>query len=170
MNIEAAIIKAVNAGIEAGRKQAVQVEQAKFDAYKATERRLYALPDIREKVDQDKESLLELLDHGTKGRSKDICRFKYSGQRLSEEEIVDALAKDIEATIAKNVHEIELIEDALAPLTSDTYYRALEAKYFEQLDDEAVAKNLNCDPRTVRRNRGRLVRRVAVRLYGVDAL
>lgn len=170
LNIEATIKKAVEAGIEAGRKQAEQIEQSKFDAYKSTERRLYALPDIKEKVEQDRESLQELLDHGTKGRSKDICRFQYSGQRLSEEEIVDALAKDIQSIIAKNVHEIEVIEDALAPLIGDTYYQALSGKYFDHLEDDAIAININCDPRTVRRNRGRLVRRVAVRLYGVDAL
>jgi len=169
-DIKVYIQAAVKEGIEAGRKIAKKEEEAKFVAYPATERRLYALPDIKEKVNKAREHLRDLADHGRQGHSKDICRFQFSGQRLSEEEIVDALTKDIQATIAKNIREIEEVEDALAPLTRDPYYRALEAKYFEQIPDDNLAAELNCDASTVRRNRARLVRRVAVRLYGADAL
>jgi DNA-directed RNA polymerase specialized sigma24 family protein len=55
-------------------------------------------------------------------------------------------------------------------LTSDPYYRALEGKYFEQKSDDELAEELNCDVSTVWRNRGRLVTRLAIRLYGVDAV
>ena len=46
INIEAIIKKAVNEGINAGRREA---EKKPLNAYKETERRLYALPDIIEK-------------------------------------------------------------------------------------------------------------------------
>ncbi len=167
MNVEAIIKKAVNEGIKAGITQA---EQSKLNAYKSTENRLRAFPDLRDKVINDKEYLQELLEHGPRGHSNDIRRFQRSGVRLSEEELVYALSKDIEASIAKSEYEIKAIEDALAPLTNDSYFRVIEGKYFEQLDDEFIAEELHCDPSTIRKNRGRLVRRVAVRLYGVDAL
>ncbi len=167
MNVEAIIKKAVNEGIKAGTKQA---EQSKLNAYKSTENRLRAFPDLLDKIIKDKEHLQDLLEYGPRGHSKDICRFQRSGVRLSEEELVDALSKDIAASIAKSEYEIKAIEDALAPLTSDLYYRVIEGKYFEQLDDEFIAEELHCDPSTIRKNRGRLVRRAAVRLYGVDAI
>ena len=48
-------------------------------------------------------------------------------------------------------------------------YSAIEAKYFEGLDDEDVAKDLNCGTTQLWKQRGRLVRALAVFLYGSQA-
>lgn len=165
--IEAIIKKAVIEAIEAGRKLS---EQKPKDAFKATERRLYALPDLREKVKRDRERLEELQEHGLRSRSNDIIRFQKSGRRISDEELLEGLIQDLKATIAADEYEIKTIEDALAPLTSDPYFRTVTGRYFDNLTDEEIAKEIPCDPATVWRNRGRLVTRLAVRLYGVDAL
>ena len=41
---------------------------------------------------------------------------------------------------------------------------------FKELTDEEIAGEIHCDATTVWRNRKRLVQRLAVRLYGADAL
>lgn len=166
-NIEKIIKQAVNEGIAAGRQLA---EKKTTDAYKATERRLYALPDLKGKVEKDREYLKDLLQHGLQGHSKDIARFKRSGLRLSDEDLLDALAKDLQASILADEHEIKAIEDAIAPLTSDPYFPAVSGRYFDQKTDDEIAAEISCDPTTVRRNRGRLVRRVAIRLFGSQAV
>ncbi|OPX87747.1 MAG: hypothetical protein A4E53_02369 [Pelotomaculum sp. PtaB.Bin104] len=165
--LRAIIKQALDEAIEASRKQ---TKKAPDNYYKATERRLYALPDLKDKVAKDKQYLQDLIDHGLQSHSKDIVRFQRTGRRLSSEDILEALIRDTKAKIAADEHEINLIEDALKPLTNDPYFRALEGKYFEQKTDEELGKEIPCDPSTVRRNRGRLVHRVAVRLYGVDAV
>ena len=38
------------------------------------------------------------------------------------------------------------------------------------MNDEEIAEKIHCDPTTVWRNRKRLIQRLAVRLYGVDAV
>jgi len=167
LKIEAIIQQAVTEGIKAGLK--IQ-EKGKFDAYKATERRLYAIPDIKDKITELQGRLQDLRDHGRPGHSKDICRFQVSGQRLTDDEILDALIQDIAAAIAKNEYEIKEIDTALAPLKTEQYYPALEGRYFNNESDDKMAVLLHCDTSTVRRNRAKLVRRVAIRLYGVDAL
>lgn len=167
LDIEAIIKKAVNAGIEAGKRQA---ERAPVDAYKATEKRLYALPDLKDKVERDKQYLKDLLQHGLAKHSKDIVRFKTSGQRLSDDEILEGVAKDVQAAIAADEFEIKTIEDALAPLTSDPNYLVISGRFFEGKSDEEIGKKLKCDPTTVRRNRGKLMHRIVVRLYGAGAL
>ena len=43
-------------------------------------------------------------------------------------------------------------------------------KYFDNVKDADAALRLRCDPATVRRNRRRLVRRLALRLYGVECI
>ena len=166
-NIEVIIKKAVNEGIEAGRRLSVS---APYDAYKAVERRLRALPDLKDKVKEEREYLEDLLTYGLPKHSNDIIRFKRSGVRLSDEEILEALIMDLKASIAANEHEIKTVEDALEVLKTDPYYPVIKGKYFEQLSDEVLAEELFCDASTVRRNKARLVRRLAVRLYGVKAL
>ncbi len=167
LNIEAIIKKAVAEGIEAGKRQA---ERAPGDAYKAAERRLYALPDLKDKVVRDKDRLEELEEYGIHGRSNDLIRFQKSGRRVSDEDLLEGIIQDLRATIAADEFEIKTIENALAPLTSDPYYLAVSGRFFEGKDDEEISKELHCDPRTVRRNRGKLVHRITVRLYGSDAL
>lgn len=166
-DIEAMIQKAVKAGIEAGRKEA---ERAPIDAYRATERRLYALPTLVKKVQDAKEKLRDLEDHGLHQRSKDVVRFRRSGQRLSDCDIEEAIKLDLSSDIAKNEHEIETVKKALRNIEDDTYYVAVSGRYFEGISDEEIAKQIPCDERTVRRHRGRLVRVVAVWLYGAEAV
>lgn len=52
----------------------------------------------------------------------------------------------------------------------DPYYLTIELKYFDNVKDADAALRLRCDPATVRRNRRRLVRRLALRLYGVECI
>jgi len=166
-NIDIIIKKAVNEGIEAGRRLS---ERAPDNAYKAVERRLRALPDLKDKIKKDREYLEDLLTYGLPKHSNDIVRFKRSGIRLSDDEILEALIMDLKASIAANEYEIKTIEDALEVLKTDPYYPVIKGKYFEQLSDEVLAEKLCCDASTIRRNKARLVRRLAVRLYGVNAL
>lgn len=151
----------------AGRHQA---EQIPVDAYKNTERRLYALPDLKEKVERDKAYIEDLQLHGRGRHSADIIRFKKAGVRLDESEIVAAITHDYTAKIARNEYEIETVESALASMENDQYFKTITLKYFLNQSEEEIAKEMHCDKSTASRNRTRLVKRLAVRLYGVDAL
>ena len=111
-DFDAIIQKAVNAG----RAQGMSIAK---DAYKATERRLYALPVLRQKVEDDKEKLEQIKTHGAPERSKSIVRFSRTGYRLTPEEMLEAIIKDLEATIAADEYEIETLEKALAHIEDD---------------------------------------------------
>lgn len=166
-DIEKIIKKAVEAGIKAGR---VQAERTPDNTYKATERRLYALPVLVRKVEDAQLRLKELEQTGAPGRSKDVIRFARSGVRVSPEEILEALIADIKASIAADEHEIETVKKALANIENDPYYLAISGRYLKNMSDEEIAAQIPCDERTVRRHRGRLVRVVAVWLYGAEAV
>ena len=161
--IEGIIRKAV----EATR---IASERATKDAYRATERRLYALPDIRAKLADDREALEDVKRDGVKNRSRSITRFLKSGVRLTPEEALAAVVMDLEAAIAAGEHEIDAMERALASISNDEYLLTVTGKYIERLTDEDIAERIPCDPTTVWRNRKRLVQRLSVRLYGVDAV
>ena len=139
----------IRMAVEAGRMAAARTAK---DAFKATERRLYAVPDLRAKLEDDQEELEDTRKYGLKERSHSITRFFKSGVRLTPEEIM------------------EPIEKALASIRDDPYYLAVNGKYIQRMTDEEIAEQIHCDPVTVWRNRKRLVQRVAVRLYGVEAV
>lgn len=165
-DIKSLIKEAVTAGMTAGR---VQANKVAGDAYKATERRLYAYVTLLEKVEDDKARLKDLQENGV-SRSKSVVRFNRPGTRLSPDEILEALVADTQATIAADEYEVSEIAAALHSIEGDQYYLAVYGKYVECLSDEMISEKVHCDPSTVRRNRGRLVRTLAVRLYGSEAI
>jgi hypothetical protein len=165
--IETIIQRAVKAGIEAGRTQA---EHTSVDAYRATERRLYALPTLVHKVEDARQHLEELEQTGSPEKSKDIVRFSRPGVRLTSEEKLEALIQDILATIAADEYEIAAVKKGIEIIENDTYYLAVKGHYFGGVSDDKIGASIHCDPSTVRRNRGRLIRVLAVWFYGVAAV
>ena len=166
-SIEEIIKKAVDAGLEAGRLSA---ERSARNAFKDTERRLYALPTLRQKLEVDKERLDEIKTYGPRSRSKSITRFGKSSVRLTPEEILEAVVTDMEATIAADEYEIERMEKALSIIADDEYVKTVTGRYIEGLTDEEIADDIHCDTSTVWRNRKRLVQRLSVWLYGAKAV
>ena len=122
--IEGIIWKAVEA-------MKVASERSVKDAYRATERRLYALPDIRAKLADDRETLSEVKERGVRSRNHSVTRFLKSGVRLTQEEVLSAVVMNLEAEISASEHEIELMEWALAAIADDEYYKTVTGKYFE---------------------------------------
>lgn len=49
-------------------------------------------------------------------------------------------------------------------IQGDQYVAAITGRYFENISDTDIAIKLNCDERTVRRNRNRLVKKGAENL------
>ena len=139
-NTDLSVEEIVKLAVAAGRSAA---ERAPMDAFKATERRLYALPILREKLERDRERLSTL--DGTN-------------------------RADLEADIAADADEVQTMESALAKCAGDAYYQTVTGRYFEGLDDAKIGKLLHCDVSTVWRNRKRLIQRISVYLYGAFAV
>ena len=165
--IDISVKKAVQAALVIGQLQAAKTVD---DAYKDTEKRLHAYPILLAKLDDDKEQLQELTTHGARERSKSLVRFTRTTTRLSPDEILAALIQDLTATIAADQYEADTIAGALQTIEHDPYYAVIAGRFIDKQTDEDIAEQIHCDPSTVRRNRGRLIRALAVRLYGVKAL
>jgi N-methylhydantoinase B/oxoprolinase/acetone carboxylase alpha subunit len=102
-------------------------------------------------------------------RSKSIVRFHTSGSRIPADDKIDALIQDITAKIAANEYEIETIEKALSIIEKEPYYEIIPCIYFDGMGAEDTAEAVNYDRSSVFRQKARLVQRVSVFLYGVDA-
>lgn len=161
-------VKAALAAIES-RTGAFQSLTAD-DAYKAVERRLRALPILMDKVEYDRERLEECESGAMRDRSKSVVRFNPSGSRIGQEEILEALKQDLTAHIATNEYEIKIVMDALKSIEKDAYYSTVYDRFVLQESDDDIASRIPCESSTMRRHRGRLIRQLAVRLYGADAI
>jgi hypothetical protein len=164
---KALIEEAVNAGLKAGRMQAAFVAK---DAFKATERRLYALPFLEKKIAADREKLEEINAHGPKERSKSIVRFQRSGYRVDPEDMLEAIIKNLEATIEADEEEVAAVRRAMAPFENDPYFFAIIGKYINRYEDSDIAEELGCSGVQVWKQRTRIVKDISVMLYGSSAV
>ncbi|MEA4928492.1 MAG: hypothetical protein VB104_07425 [Candidatus Limiplasma sp.] len=163
----AVINEAVERAVAATR--IAQATEAK-DYYKQTERRLYAYPHLLEKVQDDIARLTDLEAGILQKKSKSLVRFSPSGVRVDPEEMAEAMMNDLRAHMAMDKQEVETIQKALKSIERDTYFATVLARYFDGRADWEVAEELHCDESTVRRNRARLVRIVAIRIFGAPAM
>ena len=161
----------VKRSIEAIIKARIEFEAGQRNYFRETERLLYSLPALRLKVAQDEED----LENGLmmpKERSKDIvCPTGSSSygphDPLSQAERYIAERK---ASMERTKREIQRIERALETIQDDPYYDIIPLKYWDLLQPAEIAERLNCDERTYRRHKNRLVNKLKVVLFGADAL
>ncbi len=146
-------------------------EQPAQAAYRATEQRLYRVPVIRERVEDDKEDLMALESGETEllgprpallelGRGSNLPR--------SPQDIRGDQMAVLRSRLAANERELRRMAAALSFIADDPYYPAIELRYLRGMREVDIAERLQCDPATVRRNRARLIKRLALRLYGVE--
>jgi len=150
--------------------QRIASEQQAHDAFRMTEKRLYAYPVIKLKIAADRDLIEDMQQNGAPGSSKSVIRYQKPGIRLTPDEIAEAIIDDMLANIARNEHELEVIEKALEIIKDDPYENIVKYKYFENKNDDEIAELMVCDASTIRRNKSRLVARLAVFLYGVEAV
>ena len=144
------------------------------ELYKQTERRLYAYNDIKAKLENDIKDIEDLKKEGIPKRSKDIIYRDVSGNgQLSSEELQELQQIKIDK-ISKQAQdcrrELSRLDDALKAINDDDYGQIIRLKFIEKKRDEYIAELMCCDASTIRRHRSKLVKRIAIRLYGESAI
>ena len=168
LKVEEIIKKAVDEGIKAGynkRKNEIT------NYHRRTEKLLYSYNDLKKSLEAFKEELKELKQYGLKGKSKSIV-YMPSGSRMSPEDLLEAKIQDLLYKIQSTEREIKMIDKALEAVKDDKWYKVIELKYFQNMSDEDIATldEFDCDPSTIRRHKNRLVGKIAIRLFGADAV
>lgn len=149
---------------------AVVKPTGKGNCYKQTEARLYAYPTLLENIKRYRLDIEDLKREKITEKSKDITSFSVDGIRLTPEERQAGKILAVEIKLQRDQKEVDEITAALDLIKNDEYYPAIEMRYFKKMAEEIIALQINCVERTVRRNRNRLVRQMALSLYGAEAL
>lgn len=142
-----------------------------IDYIKQTEARLYAYNDLKAKIYNDVLDLNDLKREKTSVKSRDIIYRSVSGGiSITPEEVQEIKIEKLSRVIREGMREVARIEDAIKSVKDDYYNDVIKLRYFKRMTDETVAEQLNCDVSTVRRNRKRMLKRIAVRFFGTDAI
>ncbi len=151
---------------------AERAKQRPVSAYKMTEARLYAYPVLKDNVTNIYPAdIADLEREKVTGRSKDICMWTtHGGEPISPEERQAARILAVKIKLDRDRASLAELDRALATIKDEYYYKALEAFYFGGVDVDAIADNMGDTPAAVRRGKSALVRTLALRLYGAEAL
>ena len=154
--------------------------------YKATEQRLYAYPVLQDNVRNRWPADIEDLKREPVGQtSKSIVKWSVQGGvRITPEERQEARILALQAKLehdrqelAAKRKEVERLNQemavrdrALATVKMDAAYPWLEEFYFQRMDIEAIAEKHETTWQVVAKGKAALVRVLALRLYGAEAL
>lgn len=143
------------------------------DCYKATEARLYAYPVLLENIKRYKLDIRDLKKEKNTEKSKDITCWGGASSRLTPEEKQQARIMAVEVKLARDQAEVDKIDRILNRLEASEDAVAVDlirqAYFFcVPLDDIALREGVSLS--TIQRRRTRLVRQLALMLYGAEAL
>lgn len=165
--VRAAIREAREAGYKDGREDA-----GRESPYHRTEKRLYAIPDLEERI-KDWHADIDALETGklTSRRSRDIVLYS-GGKGITEGQKLEALIRKKEADIEEDERELGTMRRALKKIEGDEYYQTVALHYIQKIkDDREKAEIMGLEyTSSLYKNRMRLVKRLTAILYGAAAL
>ena len=143
------------------------------DCYKATEARLWAYPTLKDNMIEYAKDIHDLERERITEKSKDITCWGGAGSRLSPEEKQQGRIIAVQVKLERDkaeLHKINRALDRLEVSDGEPAVDLIRQVYFfrRNLEDVATLKGVSLS--TIQRRRTRLVRQLALILYGAEAL
>lgn len=153
----------------------------KEEAFKNTEKILYCYNALREHVADEKAYIEEGLEAAGRGKSKSVVVWsKTPAAHMDEEQIIESRT----ASYKRSCADLKKVEKALKHIKDKKGYEVIEMRYLKRKDGseiytyEEIAEALagkgaygdNLNEKTVRGYKTKLVKEIAVLLFGSDAI
>jgi hypothetical protein len=144
-------------------------------AYQKTEQLLFNYNGFLRIVADKKQEIADLRMYGVPGKSACAGGERVQSSRtnvgivLPEDAVEDAV-RSVERSVQGTVAAIKLIDKCMASLKHDPYYDVLPMRYFEGRTLEDIGVYFGVDHTTISRNRSRLVKELAMRLFPDDVV
>ena len=146
------------------------VQKKEKSAYAKTEALLFNYIGFRKIVEERKQEVVDLRKYGvpTKTSMSGGERVQTSranvGIVLPEDAVEDAV-RNVQRSVQDTVRVIALMDKCMAALKNDPYYDVLPMRYFEGRTLEDIGVYFGVDHTTISRNKSRLVKELAMRLF-----
>lgn len=169
--VSKAVVNALKDNGLVGADKAATKTKSEKTAYQKTEQLLFAYNGFKRIVEERKQEIADLRKYGVPQKSAGAVggtRVQSSrsnvGIVLPEDAVEDAV-RSVEASVQGTVQAIALIDKCMYSLRTDPYYDVLPMRYFEGRTLEDIGVYFGCDHTTVSRNKNRLVKELAMRLF-----
>jgi RNA polymerase sigma factor (sigma-70 family) len=143
-------------------------------AYQKTEQLLYNYNGFKRIIKEKELEIETLRTYGVPKKSTSIVEYSSKSGTVqgmvTEEESVESAIRNVQASVQGTVQAITLIDNCMAALKHDPYYSILEMRYFEGRTQEDIAVTLGCSQVTVSKNKSRLIKELAMRLFPDQAI
>lgn len=144
-------------------------------AYQKTEQLLFNYNGFKRIVEERKQEIADLRKYGVPQKSASAGGERVQTSRTNvgivlPEDAVEAAVQTVQKSVEDTVKAIALIDKCMATLKTDPYYDILPMRYFEGRTLEDIGVYFGVDHTTISRNRGRLVRELAMRLFPDDVV
>lgn len=163
--VAGAVVKALNDVPFNADKPAPKTERT---AYQKCEQLLYTYMGFKRIVDECNQEIAELREFGVP-KNNGVSEFVQKGGMpcgiVLPEESVENAVRAVQERVRETVRVIALIDKNMAALRFDPYYKVLEMRYFEGRTQEDIAVSFGCNQATIARNKSRLVKELAMRLF-----
>jgi hypothetical protein len=144
-------------------------------AYAKTEALLYNYRGFKRIVDERMAEIEDIKKYGVPQKGGAVVEYGGNvggtprGIVLPEESVENACAR-IRHSVQDTVDALALIDRCMAQVSGDPYYKVLEMLYFEGRTQEDVALTFGCSQVAISKNKSRLVRELAMRLFPNQAV
>ena len=164
-----AVVNALKKENIIGKVDATGNKKSEKTAYQKTEQLLYNYRGFQRIVKERLEEIESIKQNGVPRRSTDIVQWSGNsgsvGGTVLPEESVERAVRVVEDSMRDTVEAIALIDKNMAALKTDPYYDVLPMRYFDGRTLEDIGTYFNCDHSTISRNKSRLVKELAMRLF-----
>lgn len=170
--IDCTVKKAVEQTVCEMKRQNLVIE-GKQSPFQKTETLLYNYNNFIAVVKEKEEQIAELRQFGMRKKSTSITSFSGNSGLIevkSDAEKIEEKIEMIEFSISTTRSFIKIIDDAVIALKDDHYYDLIRMRYFENCSQEEIADHFDCDVRTVRRNKNRLINLLQIRLFSDEVI
>lgn len=173
--VSKAVVNALKESGLVGRADTLVQSKPKTEktAYQKTEQLLFNYLGFKRIVAERQQEIADLRKYGVPGKSAMSGGERVQTSRtnvgivLPEDAVEDAV-RTVERSVQDTVQVIALIDKCMAALKNDPYYSILPMRYFEGRTLEDIGVCLGYDHSTISRNKSRLVKELAMRLFPDD--
>jgi hypothetical protein len=93
---------------------------------------------------------------------------KYLNNDLEERRLIESIK--IRKSMLRDIRATKEIERAMEAIKDEPYNKIIEMQYFNNMSVDNIANELNCDTKTIYRNRIKLIDILTIKFFGGDAI
>lgn len=139
-------------------------------AYQKTEQLLYNYLGFKKIIEERQQEMEDIRRYGAPQKSGTAVTERVQNGNLPSgivlpEESVEIAVRSVERSVQGTVQAVALIDKCMAALQYDQYYKVLGMFYFDGRTQEDIAAEFGCNQATIARNKSRLVRELAMRIF-----